>query len=345
MKFAPAANDIGPAAGGRYRRGRDAAAAGRTDRPRPVRLVLQLLAMLAICSMPLTACVSSKEVLALGSTVTQTKVDFVGLYAYAGRAKTAYATETVIRSSYPGTVRVGAPGKTDAQYFVERDDKARTQYIAVRGTANKKNILEDIEVRIREDLAIAIPVHAGFDKTTQAIYADMKPFLKQDYTTYITGHSLGGAIAALLAIYLVQDGYTVAEVVTFGQPKFTTTAGIKRIEFLKITRVVDENDIVPMLPPTTLLNRIHGLYEHVGPEVILLEGPHYVYLPRHDAARISIGELWRSIDFADLADHHMDKYLARLSAKRTGAVEISYDDREKYMTPKAASPPARTASN
>ena len=104
-----------------------------------------------------------------------------------------------------------------------------------------------------------------------------------------------GAIAAVLAIYLVNDKYTVEKVVTFGQPKFTTNAGVEKLGFLQVTRVVDENDIVPMLPPFTLINRTHGAYEHIGPEIILLDGPRYVFLPEHDADRISVGDFWREL--------------------------------------------------
>ena len=301
-----------------------------------MRLRLELPAMIFVCLFALTACigVSKQELQLLGSTITPAKVDFVELNAYAGRAKAAYGAEAAIRSQYPATVRVGSPGKTDAQYFLEQDDKAKVQYIAIRGTANRRNMLEDAEMRIRVDLALAIPIHAGFDATTRVLYADMKPYLKQDYKTYITGHSLGGAIAAVLAVYMSEDKYDVVKVVTFGQPKFTTAAGVERLGFLTITRVVDENDVVPMLPPTTFINRRHGSYEHAGPEIILLEGQRYVFLPTHIADRISVGELWRSLSFADLADHHMDKYLKRIAAKTRGAVEVSYDDREKYVAPK-----------
>ncbi len=297
---------------------------------------LELPATIVICLLALTACVgvSKQELQLLGATVTQTKIDFVELGAYAGRSKTAYATEAVIRSKYPATVRVGSPGKTEAQYFLEQDDRAKVQYIAIRGTANRRNLIEDVEMRIREDLALAIPVHAGFDATARVLYADMKPYLKQNYRTYITGHSLGGAIAALLAIHMVEDGYKVEKVVTFGQPKFTTTDGVQRLGFLTLTRVVDENDVVPMLPPTTIVNRLYGVYEHAGPEIILLEGPHYVFLPTHTADRISVGEFGRSLSLANLADHHMDHYLERLAAKSSGAVEISYNEREKYVAPK-----------
>jgi triacylglycerol lipase len=297
---------------------------------------LALPVMIVVCLLALTACVgvSRQELQLLGSTITPTKVDFVELTAYAGRSKAAYATEAVIRSQYPATVRVSAPGKTDAQYFLEQDDRAKIQYIAIRGTANKRNLIEDLELRIREDLALAIPVHIGFDATARLVYEDMKPYLKKSYTTYITGHSLGGAVAALLAIHMVDDGYKVDRVVTFGQPKFTTTDGVQKLGFLTLTRVVDENDVIPMLPPTTIFNRVYGVYQHAGPEVVLLDGPHYVYLPTHDAGRISLGEFGRSLNIADLKDHHMDNYLSRLAAKSGGAVEVPYNDREKYVTSK-----------
>jgi hypothetical protein len=298
-----------------------------------MRFRLDLPAAIIVCLMTLTACVgvSKQELLALGSTVTPTRVDFVELHSYAARAKTAYADEAAIRAKYPTTVRVSAPGKTEAQYFLERDDKAKVQYIAIRGTANRRNLVEDVEMKIRVDLSLAIPVHAGFDGTAHILYTDMQPYLKKDYKTYITGHSLGGAIAALLAIHMTDDGYKVEKVVTFGQPKFTTTDGVEKLNFLTLTRVVDENDMVPMLPPTTVVNRLYGVYEHAGPEIILLEGPQYVYLPTHDAGRVSIGELGRSLNIASLSDHHMDHYLGRIAAKTDKAVAVPYNERENYV--------------
>jgi len=283
--------------------------------------------------LPVAACVgiSTAERLQLGSVVTKTKVDFEELYAFAGRANTAYASEATIHSSYPATIRVSSPAKEDVLYFLEQDARARTQYIAVRGTVDKRNFSEDLSIGLRDDRAIDIPVHAGFDAVAEAIYVDLKPYLKPGYKTYLTGHSLGGAIAALLAVYLTEDGHNVVRVVTFGQPRFTTAVGVERLGSLPILRVVDENDMVPMLPPATSRHPNYGPYEHVGPEIILLEGPRYVYLPSHDANRIAIGEFWRSAAFADLPDHKMDKYLLRLSTKRKDAVVVAYNDREKYV--------------
>ena len=110
-------------------------------------------------------------------------------------------------------------------------------------------------------------------------------------------------------------------------------------------RVVDENDVIPMLPPG-IANKAHGPYDHAGPEVILLEGPRYVYLTQHDASRLAVGEFWRSMGVADLPDHKMDNYLKRLSSKTKRAVEVAYNQREKYTAkPPAARQGGRRAMN
>jgi triacylglycerol lipase len=294
---------------------------------------IYFLASLATCVSLLTACVgiSTTELQRIGSKVTPENINFGELYAYAQRANAAYATKSFIRSKYPLTVRIIAPGQTDVRYFLERNDKTRTQFITVRGSANSKNFSEDLDIAVREDRKVDIPVHAGFDLAARAIYDDVKPYLKTGYKTYLTGHSLGGAVAAILTIYMIEDGMDVVRVVTFGQPRFTTADGVKRLSFLPLARVVDENDIVPMVPPATATDPRFGPYEHVGPEVILLEGRDIVYLPSHDANRISLGEFWRSLSFADLKDHEIKKYLKRLADKTKGTNEVPYNEREKFV--------------
>jgi hypothetical protein len=286
-----------------------------------------------LCMVLLGACagISKSELQSLGAQVTAENVDFAGLESFARRSRIAYESEEAIRTAYPKTVRIASPGQTEVRYVLERDDKTRTQFITVRGTANHKNLSEDMAFKVREDRKAKIPVHSGFDAAALAVYADLQGHLKPGYSTRITGHSLGGAVAALVGIYAIEDGHKIERVVTFGQPRFTTATGVSQLGFLPITRVVDENDMVPMLPPAAAIDKVHGPYEHVGPEIILLEGPHYVYLLSHDANRIAIGEFWRSIGIANLDDHKMDNYLKRLAAKKQGAVQVPYNERERYV--------------
>jgi hypothetical protein len=299
-----------------------------------------LTGMLMAASL-LTACAgnSRQEVDSLGSTITPAAINFNELTDYGRRAKAVYGPETQINAAYPKTVRIAEPGTSKVRYFLERDEKARLQYLTIRGTANKLNLKEDMEAAVRIDPASGLPVHRGFDADARAVYNDVKPHLRTDYKTRIAGHSLGGAVASLVAIHAIADGYKVERIVTFGQPRFTTQEGAARLGSLPLTRVVDENDIIPMLPPGGG-NKAQGHYDQVGPEVILLEGPRYVYLPGPAAERLAVGELWRNAGMADLEDHKMDNYLKRLGEKSKGAVEVPYNEREKYV----AKRPARQAS-
>jgi triacylglycerol lipase len=288
---------------------------------------LLLVALLAGC-----ATLPNRELEAIGSELAPDKVDFAAAEPYAARSKAAYKSEADIRTAFPKTVRVAIPANSDVQYFIEQDDSAKTQTITVRGTANKINLDQDLEIKIREDRQAGIPVHAGFDEDAKAVLDDVRPFLKPGYTISVTGHSLGGAVAALLGVYLIEEKYKVAKVVTFGQPRFTTAAGVAKLGFLPLTRYVDENDIIPLVPPSAISDPAYGPYEHVGPEIILLDGPYYVFLPKHDATRISIGDLGRNVNLANLQDHKIDKYIARTQSKVPQSTQVPYDEREKYAT-------------
>ena len=298
---------------------------------------MRTLAAMVLSASLLTACagISRQEVNSLGSEITPAAINFNELTDYGRRAKAVYGPEPQINAAYPKTVRIAEPGTNKVRYFLERDESARVQYLTIRGTANKRNLKEDMEANLRIDPESGLPVHRGFDADARAVYADVKPHLRKGYQTRIAGHSLGGAVASLVAIYAIADGYKVEKIVTFGQPRFTTQEGVARLGSLPLMRVVDENDIIPMLPPGGG-NKAQGHYDQVGPEVILLEGPRYVYLPGHAADRLAVGELWRNAGLADLQDHKMDNYLKRLAEKSKGAIEVAYDEREKYVAKRPA---------
>jgi hypothetical protein len=292
-----------------------------------------LLVAAVTATMAISGCAggSMTVVNSIGSKLYPANIDFSSIYLQAKRANIAYDSAKTIKAKYPMTVRVRAPSNESVLYFLERDDNRQEQIITVRGTDNDVNLAEDMNITVRYDRPIKIPVHEGFDRATRSIYADVKPYLKTNYKTYIVGHSLGGAVAAILAIYLIEDGVPVERVVTFGQPRFTTADGVKELGFLPLTRVVDENDIVPMVPPYFAIDAKFGPYEQVGPEVILLDGEDFVFLPLHDANRISIGEFWRTLTYDNVRDHHIRNYLKRISDKIDASKQVPYDDREKFI--------------
>lgn len=300
------------------------------ERGGPFRRVAASCFALALCCLGVSACsgLPGKDLQALGSEVTPASVNFAQLATDARRAKAAYLNEAGIRAAYPNTVHVASPGGKDVQYFIERDDKARTQIVTVRGTADKQNLKQDFNDRVREDRRIKIPVHSGFDDDARAIYADATPFLKKGYATYMIGHSLGGAVVSLLGIYAIEDGFEVKNITTFGEPRFTTADGAAQLSFLPLLRVVDEYDVIPLLPTSS--SGKYGDYEQVGPEVILLKGPYYVYLPAPAAREISVGEFWRDLKLVNLQDHNMGAYEAAIAGKLSGAQQVPYNARERY---------------
>jgi len=177
------------------------------------------------------------------------------------------------------------------------------------------------ERKFEHSLQLPWPLlHHGFQRDALAIYNDAIPHLRKDFPLRITGHSLGGAVAMILAAYFENQGYTVERLVTFGQPKFAAEQPSETILSVT-TRVVNDLDVVPMVPPHTVARQ----YQHFAIEVILREGQDYVFLNEHDADRLSIGDFWRNITHFSTKDHHIDSYLANIQGKiENGSRQVPY---------------------
>lgn len=84
---------------------------------------------------------------------------------------------------------------------------------------------------------------------------------------YITGHSLGGALATIAAAALADHGIEVAGVYTFGQPRVGDLTFVRQLNNMtrgKVFRFVNNNDIVPHVPPPFSVWNPTRLYGHVG---------------------------------------------------------------------------------
>lgn len=256
-------------------------------------------------------------------------VPFSTLLGFAERASTSYKSPAAIAKAYPNTTRIATPGGASVLYFIETDHAERVHIVTVRGTADAMNDSEDRDTHERFDPVLGIKVHRGFDIVTQDILTDLKPHLKPGYTVTLTGHSLGGAVACLLGMYLQHDGGKLGGIYTFGQPKVTNRQGAETFADLPLTRVVDQNDIVPMLPDGT--DGKGHLFEHTGPEIILLDGPYYVALSEHKADRLSVDQFAKEFYLSSLPDHAIRNYVKRLREKTSKSVEVAYKDRERYV--------------
>ncbi|GAA1909989.1 lipase family protein [Streptantibioticus ferralitis] len=111
-------------------------------------------------------------------------------------------------------------------------------------------------------------VHFGFAEALQSIFPDVKRALAELRTNgqsvWFTGHSLGGALAMLAGarMYLEEPRVQADGVYTFGQPRTcdrilaaACNKGFKN----RMYRFVNNNDIVPQLPPEPVYTHVDTL--------------------------------------------------------------------------------------
>lgn len=231
-----------------------------------------------------------------------------------------YKTETnevLVRSTiFPGDT-------SPSRYMYVTDHASRTQQVFLSGTNSETLWAFDFDLSSTWEPDFGSPVHRGFNNAALTVLDDLLPRLKTDYPVTVTGYSLGGAMAALLAQYLVINGYDVAEVVTFGQPKITGHETVANFMNLPILRFVNRKDPVPHLPPDDFTPG--ETYSHFGPEVILYDGPYYSYMDSSDASydRSTDGNIVAILTEANF-DEHGITYVNRLASKLTNAVQIPY---------------------
>lgn len=256
-------------------------------------------------------------------------VDFKNVDWYAKRAQLAYSDKDEILKELDNVLYINTIPERDIQFFIEQLPDNR-QLISVRGTANLANVREDLEYQKSRNNKIDIYVHKGFDEDASAVFNSALPHLDKNQEIILTGHSLGAAVSSLLMIYLHHEDYKIGPSINFGQPKFTNLEGAETYGFLKLTRIVDRDDVVPLVPPVSILSSIHGEYRHFGQEVILLGGPYFVYLDNHIVTEKDLSEVWANLHDLSVKDHMIANYRNRIQEKFARQTEVPYERRHKY---------------
>ncbi|MFW0754220.1 lipase family protein [Pseudomonas sp. H11T01] len=142
---------------------------------------------------------------------------------------------------------------TDTQAYITHHDELIL--IAVRGTNEMPwDLLRDIDaqqVPFEEGVGQA---HRGFYLAAKAIRGFVVTYLDKFYSgqkLIITGHSLGGAVALLLAEMLRRraEQYDIL-LYTYGAPRAADETFVKGAATLKHHRMVNHNDPIPSVPGT-----------------------------------------------------------------------------------------------
>ncbi|HEY9050910.1 MAG TPA: lipase family protein [Gammaproteobacteria bacterium] len=256
-------------------------------------------------------------------------INFSVIKEYAGFSNATYKTETQIREfsslkKYTLTHYSNIP-EIEISYFLATNDTAKTQIIAVRGTSNIENAIVDIALKLTPDKLAGVRIHNGFSQAAQAIYKEIKPQLKTDYVISTTGHSLGGAVALILAMYLDIDKFNIGQVITFGQPKVTNIGGANKFQGLNIIRVVTPKDLVPLVPPLDPvdINNI-DIYWHLGKEVLLLPENTYAILEGMSSMLRATRFTQEPLNENNLANHQMSLYLQLIDKKITHSKQVPF---------------------
>jgi Lipase (class 3) len=193
--------------------------------------------------------------------------------------------------------------------------------VAIRGTD------KDDPSDVADDLEIApVPwqgggkVHRGFAEALGQIRSDLDRALDKALDMVpgkllYTGHSLGAAMATLLASIR-----RPAQLYTFGSPRVGNADFIATLSDLKNSRYVDCCDVVTRMPP-----EIAGDYRHLGPPFFIDRNQKISFHPTEAAMledRVRAEErylaqyAWQpgNVGLRDLADHAPINYVSALLA-------------------------------
>ena len=277
--------------------------------------------------------------------LTAKQFDLGNARACVAVARTAYDTYTIHNEGTDtycwiweekDCITIAFRGSVSIRNWITDAEFERTILVsAVDGTCSKVHLTCDLLIPVKSVVSAVdgtcSKVHRGFERALNSIWEKLYAALggcavfnvQNCKPIFVTGHSLGGALAILAALSLDRNGFQVAQVYTFGQPRVGNGDFKKRYDAAlgdKTFRVVYEEDIVARIPH---LPDWGDLYRHVGTEI---------FQPATTGGRVVNPSLWFLLKsdlwgiyrafiikhFAGAAepmdDHHISNYVAALQS-------------------------------
>lgn len=145
---------------------------------------------------------------------------------------------------------------TDTSAFLASKDSHLV--LSFRGTSGWKNFLTDVQLRkVSADWAKG-SVHGGFKSALDTVWPQITNELgdpgQQQKDLWVTGHSLGAALAQLAALRLQKEGYRVQAAYTFGTPRVGDeefVADYDRVLGDRTFPHINYRDVVTRVPPAS----------------------------------------------------------------------------------------------
>lgn len=141
--------------------------------------------------------------------------------------------------------------------------------VAITGTDSMHNFITDAKcVQVPVSNTGKIRVHVGFKEGLDALWPLLLPWMERD-NLFLTGHSLGGAIARQILLKMELQGMArPAGIVTVGEPRSVNRYGAEFLDDLGVysRRWFNKFDAVPRVPLMTLIPPRH-LFWHCNHSV------------------------------------------------------------------------------
>ena len=186
---------------------------------------------------------------------------------------------------------IGGDQKDEVAFEVKQSNGI--SIVIIRGTANENNVLSDIDVRLIKDVRTGIYLHKGFRDAAITIMQILDNDHVIEHTVHLTGHSLGGAVAQIIGMWLHKRGHNV-QIFSYGSPKVSSEVlpGGQPLHW-RISRLSDPIPFSPMWP-----------YRHTG---VFVNSVSLNWGPDHDNGLISE---------TDGLDHSISKYVQTLKSSK-----------------------------
>lgn len=211
--------------------------------------------------------------------------------------------------------------------FIDRKDSqafmaGNTEMIIIAFRGTEPTNLQDwmTDLKIRRKPGPYGKVHRGFLKGFQVIWPEILAIVKkwqtQGQSLWLTGHSLGGALATLGMASLGEDAKPVHGLYTFGQPRVGGKTFARNFDLdckPRMFRFVNNNDVVTRVP-----TRKTG-FRHVG-QILMFDAFGRLQTDLHfwnhflDRVIGRVADLGKS-GTDGIHDHSMTHYIKHLGRK------------------------------